>query len=533
MNITYLALALLLMALMAAALCLVGGRRFRPAQTSADEATVGAILEAAVDGIITIDSRGHIERFNPAAERIFGYHAAEVIGRNVSLLMPEPDRGRHDQYIANYQRTGNPKIIGKGREVRGLRKDGSTFPMYLAVGEARLGRRRLYAGIVRDISQRIAQEEALRHAKEYAERADRSKSKFLAAASHDLRQPVQALFFFVAALRGRLKDSGALRILDDLERSLGALKMLLDSLLDISKLDAGVVTASRSVFCIDSVLERVAADFVPLAREKGVALRRVASSAHVESDPALLTRIVQNLVANAVRYTDNGRVLVGCRRRGAMLRIEVWDTGIGIAPDNLKQIFHEFYQVGNDARDRAQGLGLGLAIVERLTRLLGHRLEVRSLLTRGSMFAVNVPLAVPPAARPHYPLDLPTNPPGRGLVVVIDDDPAVLRGLRFILQQWGYEVLARTSADEVVRHLVRRPGPPQAIIADYRLAEGLTGANAIASIRALYGRDIRSIIITGDPSLRERTPADAADVPVLSKPVEPPVLWNLLANDES
>lgn len=256
-----------------------------------------------------------------------------------------------------------------------------------------------------EIERRSAVELELRQAKDEAEQANVGKSKFLAAASHDLRQPIQAMFYFSQALSYRLNDETGQSILVDLDRSLVALKGLLDSLLDVSKLDAGVVVAEPQVFAVHDLLERAAAEFSPSAEQKGVRLRVVKSRQRVESDPALLSRILQNLVANAVRYTDHGRILVGCRRRGKDLSIEVHDTGIGIPKDRLADIFEEFTQVESDDRERSQGLGLGLAIVHRLARLLNHRVSVRSILGRGSTFAVTVPAVFhdekPPAERMH------------------------------------------------------------------------------------------------------------------------------------
>lgn len=629
------------------------------------EATTSAILEAAVDGIVTIDVRGRVESFNKAAERIFGYSADEVIGRNVSLLMPEPYHSAHDLYLQNYLSTGHAKIIGIGREVQGRRKNGSTFPMDLAVGESRIGGRRIFAGIIRDITDRKRTEERLRNseerlrllvesvrdyaitsldiegrvtswntgaermfgwsadeivgqdfscffspeavseglpgralaavretgrheaegwrlrkdgsrfwahivmtpllddagalqgyvrvmrdmteqrgveadlmrakeeadrAREEAERANLAKSKFLAAASHDLRQPVQALFFFTSALAHKLRANPAKQVLDDLERSLDALNILLDSLLDISKLDAGIVTPKETKFAVASLLERIEAEVEPAAAQKNLELRVVQSSLAIRSDPALLSRIVQNLVANAIRYTQRGKVLVGCRRRGGQLRIEVWDTGIGIPATQLKDVFQEFYQIGNQERDRTQGLGLGLAIVERLARLLGVHIDARSQLDRGSVFAVEVPLADKRVKQPAPAVARTAAEVASGrLIMIIDDELSVLRGLRLILEDWGFEVLAASSEDEAMELLNRYQRQPNAIVADYRLRDGRTGTDAIRHIRDLFHSPIPSIIITGDTAPERMREAEASGLSILHKPVQPPQLCSLLA----
>ena len=489
-----------------------------------------AILEAAVDGIITIDDQGRIESFNRAAERIFGYGAAEVLGRNVSMLMPAPYRQAHDGYLHSYLKTAQPRIIGIGREVEGRRKDGTVFPLDLAVGEGFLAGRRIFAGIVRDITERKQTDADLRTAKDEAERASVAKTKFLAAASHDLRQPVQSLVFFTAALASQLPEGAARGMVSDMEVAVGALKTLLDSLLDVSKLDAGVVTVRPMVFPVESILATIRVSYTTLASAKDVRLTVVPSSALVRTDPALFGRMIQNLVDNAVRYTNEGRILVGCRHCGDRLRVEVWDTGIGIPAGRTEEIFEEFTQIGNPERDRENGLGLGLAIVKRLGRLLGHPVTVRSEPGRGSVFWVEVPLQASARQRPAVPRTVRPAGDGsrRGVIVLIDDEPVVLSSLRAVLESWGFEVVAAESAVEALRLLAARERPPSMILADYRLREGRTGTEAIRDVCDLYHRAIPSIIITGDTAPERIREAEASGISVLHKPVTPPVLLSAL-----
>lgn len=238
--------------------------------------------------------------------------------------------------------------------------------------------------------------EALAEAEQHkaeSERANIAKTRFLAAASHDLRQPAQAIVFLVAAIRPRCEPIVGEGVFSDMERALAGLRGILDTLLDISKLDAGVIAPRRERVHLCGVLARAVAEAAPSAREKGLVLRVVKSTIATDSDPILLSQIVQNLVTNAIRYTESGKVLVGCRRHGDFATIQVWDTGIGIPSDKLEQIFEEFYQVGNSERDREKGLGLGLAIVRRLSHLLGHQIAVRSECGKGTVFSVRVPLA--------------------------------------------------------------------------------------------------------------------------------------------
>ena len=340
---------------------------------------------------------------------------------------------------------------------------------------------------------------------------------------------MQSLVFFTSALSAQLPEGTARTVVRDMELAVDALKMLLDSLLDVSKLDAGVVTVRPMIFGIDSILATTRVNFTALAAAKGVELRVLPSNAMVRTDPALFGRMVQNLVDNAVRYTDRGRILVGCRRRGDVLRLEVWDTGLGIPAGQTEEIFEEFTQISNPERDREKGLGLGLAIVKRLSRLLGHPVGVRSAPGRGSVFWVEAPFQ--PSARPRPPArraELPTGERGSRMIVLIDDEPVVLSSLRVVLQGWGYEVLAAESAAEAVRLLASREQPPNMILADYRLREGRTGTEAIRELCDLYHHAIPSIIITGDTAPERIREAEASGISVLHKPVTPPVLLSAL-----
>lgn len=483
-----------------------------------------AILDAAVDGIVTIDERGVIESFNRAAERIFGYQADEVIGRNVKVLMPEPYHSEHDKYLTNYNTTHQPRIIGTGREVVGRRKDGSTFPMDLAVGESRMGGRRMFAGIVRDITERKRMDEALRTAKEAAERANLSQSKFLAAASHDLRQPVQALVLFASALETKIFGSPAASLLGDMKGSLDALNMLLDALLDVSRLDAGTIAPRETNFALSTLTERLMAEFGPVAGDKNIALKVIHSSAVVRTDPTLLCRIIGNFLSNAVRYTSQGKILLGCRRGRRRLRIQVLDTGIGIPAHLQREIFKEFYQIGNSERDRDKGLGLGLAIVDRLSRLLRCPVTVRSKEGRGSVFSVDVPLVCYNKAtnvvylKPDYPREIIRE---KGVVFVIDDEAAVLKGLQLVIQDWGYTVQTARTELEAIDILSGCGHAPDIVIADYRLRGICTGADVIQHIREVFKRSIPGILITGDTAPERIKEAATHGLILLHKPIHP------------
>ena len=507
----------------------ITARRRAEEESRTQQAKYQAIVDTAVDPIAVIDDSGTIQSFNRAAEAIYGYGADEVIGKNVSILMPEPNRTAHDSYLTNYLRTGERKVIGIGREVMGRRKDGSTFPLHLSVAGWHAGGRRYFTGIMRDITEEKRAERDLREAKEAAERANFAKSKFLAAASHDLRQPVQSLFFFTAALSAQLREHASTPVLDSMQRALDALKMLLDGLLDISRLDAGIIRPEVSAFPVNALLRRLAAEYEQRSAQKGLKLRLVSTSVLVETDPTLLERLLRNLIENALRYTREGGILVGCRRRKGGVSIEVWDSGIGIPEGRLEEIFDEFTQVANPERDREQGLGLGLAIVQRLARLLGYGVRVRSVLGRGSMFAVEVPQAAL-APAPSLPADDAAERDGdRNLVMVIDDEVIVLMGMRVMLEGWGYEVIAVSSQEQALNALEESGRCPDIVIADYRLRDGRTGLEALRAIRRHCDREIPSIVLTGDTAPERMQEAQHSGFSILHKPVSAPHLRTLMA----
>ena len=518
-------------------------RRQQADRSAEQEARYRAIVDTAVDPIILIDDRGTVQSFNHAAEKTFGYRADEVIGRNVKMLMPEPYRTAHDGYLDRYHRTGERRIVGIGREVEGLRKDGSTFPLDLSVGEWHVGKRRMYTGIMRDITARKAAEEAILRARDEAEaariealrarddaqRADRAKTKFLAAASHDLRQPLQSLFFFAHALSDKLEDHPTAPLLASMTESLTGLRVMLDSLLDVSRLDAGVVKPGVTDFALGPLLDRLAEEYRIRAAESGLVLRHVPTSAWTSSDPALLERILRNLIENAIRYTERGRILLGCLHRGGGLRLAVLDQGIGIPADKTQDIFQEFTQLANPERDRRKGLGLGLAIVRRLAGLLEHEVDVRSTPQRGSGFFLDLPAAVP---RPiPKPVRLPVEPArAKGLIVVVDDDTIILLSMRAMLEEWGYDVVAAVSADEAIESLLNLGRQPAMIVADYRLREGRTGVEAIRDIYGVCGVRVPAVVLTGDTDPARIAEVQRSGHRLIHKPVSAPMLREILTS---
>jgi signal transduction histidine kinase/ActR/RegA family two-component response regulator len=358
----------------------------------------------------------------------------------------------------------------------------------------------------------------LRRQKDVAEDASRAKSRFLASASHDLRQPVHALGLFVGALRSREMDEEARRLVDRIEGSIAALDGLFTAILDISRLDAGAVEVHHRAFPIQPLLERVCRDEAAEAARKQIVLRLIPCRLNVESDPILLERILRNLVANAVRYTDAGRVVVGCRR-GERLGIEVWDSGRGIPLDQHELIFQEFYQISNPERDRSRGLGLGLAIVRRLTQMLDIELTLRSAPDKGSVFRLAVRLAAAGASIPAQAIDLPSGTLNPRFVLVVDDETAVQEAMRALLTAWGHTVTTAGSGREMLERTVDCATPPDLIICDYRLRGDESGIDTIQRLRSEFNDDIPAIIMTGDTAPDRIREAMASGCFLMHKPV--------------
>jgi two-component system CheB/CheR fusion protein len=352
-----------------------------------------------------------------------------------------------------------------------------------------------------DITERKRVSEVLEIAKLHAEQANLGKSRFLAAASHDLRQPLQTLSLLRGILAKSIKEEGALTLIRKLDEPLEVMSGMLNTLLDINQLEAGIVNPEVVVFPIDALFERLRTEFTYHAAAKDLDWRVVESGLYVRSDPRLLEQMIRNLLWNAVKYTPKGKILLGCRRRGDKLRLEVWDTGMGIPVEHLQSIFEEFHQVDNPARERGLGLGLGLAIVQRIGTMLGHAIDVRSRLGKGSVFAVEVPLACekPEIWAPSDGQASASVAVGTSTVLIVEDDPMVREMLELLLKAEGYRT-ASAANGRTAWDLSAGTLKPDIVIADYNLPGGLTGLQTIAGLRSALHREIPAIILTGDIS---------------------------------
>lgn len=370
----------------------------------------------------------------------------------------------------------------------------------------------------------------LHRQKDRAELANRTKTQFLAAASHDLRQPLQALGMFSHALRRRVTDPATIELVEGVGRGVDSLESVIEALLDISKLDAGAVTPRLEDLPLGPMLANIRDTFRPTAQANGLDLVIVPTAAWVRSDPLLLMRILSNLVSNALRYTARGGVVVGCRRRGPLLGIEVWDSGRGIEPEKQQEIFREFIQIGRPERAHDKGLGLGLAIVDRLCHLLEHPLRMRSVLGKGTVFEVLVPRVAAVAALPELAAadDDPAPLAGRRLLLV-DDERDVLLALAGYLELRGAELILASSSREAEAALRGEGGLPDLVVTDYRLGNDDDGVTLLNLLRARYGPSLPGIILTGESSPETLRILAGSGYPMLSKPVHPQDLESLIA----
>ena len=357
--------------------------------------------------------------------------------------------------------------------------------------------------------------------KERAEAASLAKSKFLAAASHDLRQPMHALGLFIDALRGERHGPASTRLVESITESHQAATSLLDNLLEFSKVDAGITTPALESFPVQRVLDQVRMDFSLQASAADLDLRVRPCAAFVRSDPMLLARMLGNLVSNAIRYTEEGGIVVGCRRRAGHLRIEVYDTGIGISPEEHRAIFREFYQVSGGRRPgKSMGMGLGLAIVAGLAQALGHPVTVASTPGKGSVFALTVPLGVPIAAVSEPEPPAMEELQGR-MILVIDDEEDIQAAVAEVLTRWGCHALTAASGDDAVAALREHGVRPDAMVVDYQLADGESGLDAIASVESALGARLPAIIVTGDTRPERLREAREIGHLLLYKPLAP------------
>ena len=492
--------------------------------------------------LVVLDEELNVVSASSSFHRMFSVEPAALIGRGLLATVKPLDVDAFRGFLSSIETQG-ASIIDHDVEIELQGRGRRALQMSARVlREKPSARQKILVAIV-DVTQDKRDSAALAAAKSEAERANAGKSRFLAAASHDLRQPLQTISLLQGMLEKRAHDEATLKLVRRLDDTVTNMSSMLDRLLDINQLEAGVVHAEIVEFPISGLLDEMRSTIAYHTEPSGLALHVVPSSLAVRSDPRILEQIVRNLLANAVKYTKDGKILLGCRRCGDNVRIEVWDTGPGIPEMELQAIFQEFHQLDNPARERAKGLGLGLAIVQRLTDLLGHKISVRSRVGMGSVFTVEVPLGRGDAA--SLPVAVVTKVHSgkarHGTILIIDDDPAVLDMLQQLLADDGHDTRVACDGLNALALIKLTANAPDLIIADYNLPNGLNGLQVIAKVQAQFERTLRvgpwpganrqeipAIVLTGDISTASLREIAGHGCVHLSKPVRAQELMRLV-----
>jgi PAS domain S-box-containing protein len=495
-------------------------------------------LDAAPDALLIVDASGVIRFVNRQVAALFGYSHDEVVGLRVEVLLPERFRSRHVAHRNDYVGSVRVRPMGAGLALFGRRRDGSEFPVEISLSPIADGSGLLVAAAIRDVSEGkrahdelIAARHAAEVAREAADRANQAKSRFLATASHDLRQPLQTLSLLNGTLRRTVADAEAQLILGQQEQAIAAMSRLLNALLDISKLESGAVKPDPSDFSVDALFEELRLEFAELAASRGLSLKVIPCEISVHSDRSLVEQILKNLLSNAIKYTRQGWVtLRGLYDQSSRVRIEVADTGIGIPADQLRFIYDEFYQVGVPTHASREGYGLGLSIVKRLVALLDLGLEVQSEVGKGSQFSLTLPTGTSAstggegraASAPQLRAAA-----GHARILLVEDDASVRNATRMLLKSEGYEVTAVASLADAVER-ARHDPRIDLIATDYHLSDGETGVQVIAAVRVAMGAALSAVLITGDTSAAVRDlPADP-HLRIVSKPIRAEELLDVL-----
>lgn len=479
----------------------------------------------------SIDAQGRLLAVSDYWLKVMGYRKDEVIGRlSTDFLTEASKRYAKETILPNFFKTRTIDNV----EYQFVRKDGSEFSglMSAVLQSDQDGRPLRSLAVTVDITDWKEAEKNLIVAKAIAERSSLAKTKFLASASHDLRQPLQAARLFLYALSNKEHRPESREIITHIEASVEALNMLLNSLLDISRLEAGLIEAQPVPIKLAKLMDRLTDEYRQVANDKGVTFKYVPTRAAALTDPVLLERILHNFLSNAVKNTVRGKVLFGCRHHGDTITIEVCDTGIGIPENRMNDIFDEFVQIGNEGRDRSKGLGLGLSIVKKLAGLLNHPIAVRSRQDQGSAFSITLPLAkhaTEETVLDSAPAIAQTDTIS---VFIVDDEPAIRTSLAMALEQNGFKVNAVSGLECGVdcTDALSLTGPPDIIIADFRLPDGKTGIECVNCLRTLFKTDIPAIVLTGDTAPERLIEANQSGLMLLHKPVNVDALLRAISN---
>jgi PAS domain S-box-containing protein len=492
---------------------------------------VRAVLDSVPDAMVIIDPSGSIVFTNHQVTELFGYEASELKGQSVEILLPERFRQKHVAHRGSYTQNVRNRPMGIGLDLFALRKDGTEFPVEISLSPMASKGELLAVAAIRNVTDRRLIEEQLKEARAVAERANQAKSRFLATASHDLRQPLQTLALLNGVMRRMVTDSELAEALSQQEQSIGAMSRLLNALLDISKLESGAIKPEVTDFKVAEIFSELRVEFAGLAAQKGLQLSVEPCTDYVHSDPSLVGQILRNLISNAIKYTREGCVRLQCLHDQASVRVEVLDTGIGIPAGALAHIYDEFYQVGVSTNTSRDGYGLGLSIVHRLVKLLDLKLHVQSAIDKGSTFSLELPVGTAPAsklARLASQINGFSNPLVTAKhVLLVEDDPAVLKATRMLLRVEGYCVTTAASLREALEQ-ARENHDINLVVTDYHLQGDDTGVQVIMALRETLGPTLKAVLVTGDTSSAIRELTSDAHFRLVSKPVNAEELLGIL-----
>jgi len=497
-------------------------------QNNVDLIRANAFLDSAPDATVVVDDSGKIQVANKQMVKLLGYSQDEMKNMNVDMLVPSRYRDNHANHRKNFSDDPKTRGMGIGLDLSAMTKDGKEIPIEISLSPIETVEGTLVAAAIRDISERKASEHELQLAKQVAENATAAKTRFLAAASHDLRQPLQALRLYLSALSSKLDQPKAIQLSEKMNLSLDTMGELLDALLDISTLESGSVTADKRDVKLSEILNKLIADNAPLAEEKGLIFLCEGQDCIIHTDPVLLQRIIENFISNAIRYTEKGKITVSGALADGVIRISVKDTGVGIPDEALERIFDEFVQLDNAVRNRSKGLGLGLSIVKHIARLLELPIGAKSVVGFGSTFSVDIPLGDSKEVidNKKETIHFSSSKDKEPTILIVDDDPAIVDAMMELLTAFDVNVITANNGPEALS-LLEEGIKPDFLVSDYRMPD-MNGVELVIKIREKYNEDLPVVIMTGDTSAEKINDANLSNCSVLHKPINISQLLSLI-----
>jgi PAS domain S-box-containing protein len=489
------------------------------------------LVDFAPDALLLVDLDGRIVFANSMAEKLFGFSNEDLTGSSIERLVPQRLRPAHVEHRSNYLDDRRTREMGTNTsELKATRRDGTEVPVEIRLSTITVEGQSLIAAAVRDITDRRMIEDALRAARDEAQRANEVKGRFLAAASHDLRQPLQSLHLLNGALQRQVESSATRDLLASQQDIMESMSRLLNALLDISKLEAGNVKPDIDNMSVARLFADLRHGFESVALARGLSFSAAAGPYCIRTDPTLFRELMENLVSNAIKYTQSGSVLLTCEPDGDGLLISVADTGIGIAPEQLGAIFDDFYQVDRHAHQH--GAGLGLAIVKRLVKSLDLSIHVESEPGRGSQFRISVPasqISGSDSVQQGQQAAFRTPGTSSALILLVEDDDAVRHATALYLKSIGYSTVAAAGIDHAELILDQTDRIPDLVITDFHLGPDDTGSDLIRRLRARFDRALPVLLLSGDTSTAVHDLVDAGTCQLLNKPVSADRLASAIA----